>query len=151
RTNSNYVNAENIPEMHKILDAMRNSPEYGDFVSGANKRFVHTNNKNVCNPAKVEDHHAIMPTMRKPQGLSPDERKLYDLVVKRFLSHFYPAAEYKVHTVLTEVEKETFKTTVKQLLSLGWKVVYAGDAPAAKGGGKEKSKDKDEGAAEEEE
>lgn len=151
RTNSNYVNAENIPEMHKILDAMRNSPEYGDFVNGANKRFVHANNKNVCNPAKVEDHHAIMPTMRKPQGLSPDERKLYDLVVKRFLSHFYPAAEYKVHTVLTEVEKETFKTTVKQLLSLGWKVIYAGDAPASKGGGKEKGKEKDDGAAEEEE
>jgi len=151
RTNSNYVNAENIPEMHKILDAMRNSPEYGDFVNGANKRFVHTNNKNVCNPAKVEDHHAIMPTMRKPQGLSPDERKLYDLVVKRFLSHFYPAAEYKVHTVLTEVEKETFKTTVKQLLSLGWKVIYAGDAPASKGGGKEKGKEKEDGAAEEEE
>ncbi|MFB9274002.1 type IA DNA topoisomerase [Cohnella cellulosilytica] len=151
RTNSNYVNAENIPEMHKILDAMRNSPDYGDFVNGANKRFVHANNKNVCNPAKVEDHHAIMPTMRKPQGLSPDERKLYDLVVKRFLSHFYPAAEYKVHTVLTEVEKETFKTTVKQLLSLGWKIIYAGDAPASKGGGKEKAKDKDDGAAEEEE
>ncbi len=151
RTNSNYVNAENIPEMHKILDAMRNSPEYGDFVNGANKRFVHANNKNVCNPAKVEDHHAIMPTMRKPQGLSPDERKLYDLVVKRFLSHFYPAAEYKVHTVLTEVEKEMFKTTVKQLLSLGWKIIYAGDVPAAKGGSKEKGKEKDDGAAEEEE
>ncbi len=151
RTNSNYVNTENIPEMHKILDAMRNSPEYGEYVNGANKRFVHANNKNVCNPAKVEDHHAIMPTMRKPQGLSPDERKLYDLVVKRFLSHFYPAAEYKVHTVLTEVEKETFKTTVKQLLSLGWKIIYAGDAPSAKGGAKEKSKDKDDGGAEEEE
>ena len=151
RTNSNYVNAENIPEMHKILDAMRNSPDYGEFVNGANKRFVHANNKNVCNPAKVEDHHAIMPTMRKPQGLSPDERKLYDLIVKRFLSHFYPAAEYKVHTVLTEVEKETFKTTVKQLLSLGWKIIYAGDAPASKGSAKEKSKDKDDGAAEEEE
>ncbi len=151
RTNSNYVNAENIPEMHKILDAMRNSPDYGEFVNGANKRFVHVNNKNVCNPAKVEDHHAIMPTMRKPQGLSPDERKLYDLIVKRFLSHFYPAAEYKVHTVLTEVEKETFKTTVKQLLSLGWKIIYAGDAPASKGSAKEKSKDKDDGAAEEEE
>ncbi len=151
RTNSNYVNAENIPEMHKILDAMRNSPDYGEFVNGANKRFVHVNNKNVCNPAKVEDHHAIMPTMRKPQGLSPDERKLYDLIVKRFLSHFYPAAEYKVHTVLTEVEKETFKTTVKQLLSLGWKIIYARDAPASKGSAKEKSKDKDDGAAEEEE
>ncbi|MFC4303246.1 type IA DNA topoisomerase [Cohnella boryungensis] len=145
RTNSNYVNEQNIPEMHKILETMRSSPDYGTFVNGANKKLVHTNNKNVCNPAKVEDHHAIMPTMKKPQGLSPDERKLYDLVAKRFLSHFYPAAEYKVHTVMTEVEKETFKTTVKQLLSLGWKVIYAGDA-APKSGGKEKGKDKEEGA-----
>ena len=150
RTNSNYVNEQNIPEMHKILDAMRSSPDYGEFVNGASKRFVHVNNKNVCNPAKVEDHHAIMPTMKKPQGLSPDERKLYDLIVKRFLSHFYPAAEYKVHAVLTEVEKETFKTTVKQLLSLGWKVIYAGDA-SPKSGGKEKGKDKEDAGAEEEE
>ncbi|MFC5469332.1 DNA topoisomerase 3 [Cohnella suwonensis] len=150
RTNSNYVNEQNIPEMHKILDAMRSSPDYGDFVQGANKRFVHVNNKNVCNPAKVEDHHAIMPTMKKPQGLSPDERKLYDLIAKRFLSHFYPAAEYKVHTVLTEVEKETFKTTVKQLLSLGWKVIYAADAPSSKpsssGSSKDGGKDKEDGA-----
>lgn len=116
RTNSNYVNEQNVPEMHRILDSLRGSPDYGDFANGANKRLVHTNNKYVCNPAKVEDHHAIMPTMKKPQGLSPDERKLYDLIVRRFLSHFYPAAEYKVHTVLTEVEKESFKTTIKQLL-----------------------------------
>ncbi|MFC5528751.1 type IA DNA topoisomerase [Cohnella yongneupensis] len=146
RTNSNYVNEQNIPEMHRILDSMRSSSDYGEFVAGANKRFVHTGNKAVCNPSKVEDHHAIMPTMKKPQGLSPDEKKLYDLIVKRFLSHFYPAAEYKVHTVLTEVEQESFKTTVKQLLSLGWKIIYAGDqenskkdGPKSKDSGKEDS------------
>jgi DNA topoisomerase-3 len=152
RTNSNYVTEQNIPEMHKILDAMRSSPDYGDFVKDANKKFVNTNNKNVCNPTKVEDHHAIMPTMKKPQGLSPDERKLYDLIVKRFLSHFYPAAEYKVHTVMTEVEKESFRTTVKQLLSSGWKVIYGDSAKTAKEGGKESSKEngKEEGTASQE-
>jgi DNA topoisomerase III len=152
RTNSNYVNEQNIPEMHKILDAMRSSPDYGDFVKDANKRLVSTNNKNVCNPSKVEDHHAIMPTMKKPQGLSPDERKLYDLIVKRFLSHFYPAAEYKVHTVMTEVEKESFKTTVKQLLSLGWKVIYAGDTTKSSASTKENGKDsgKEDGSSSQE-
>ncbi|MBO9596526.1 MAG: DNA topoisomerase 3, partial [Cohnella sp.] len=145
RTNSNYVNEQNIPEMHRILDSMRGSPDYGEYANGANKRLVHTGNKAVCNPAKVEDHHAIMPTMKKPQGLNPDEKKLYDLIVKRFLSHFYPAAEYKVHTVLTEVEQETFKTTVKQLLSLGWKIIYAGDQE--KKSPKDKGKDKDDGGA----
>ncbi|WP_256758746.1 type IA DNA topoisomerase [Cohnella sp. WQ 127256] len=156
RTNSNYVNEQNIPEMHKILDAMRSSPDYGDFVKDANKKFVTTNNKNVCNPSKVEDHHAIMPTMKKPQGLSPDERKLYDLIVKRFLSHFYPAAEYKVHTVMTEVEKESFKTTVKQLISLGWKVIYSADSspsPKSTTTSKDNGKDKEDGpgSAEDEE
>ncbi|MGO4375655.1 DNA topoisomerase, partial [Paenibacillus sp. MCAF20] len=98
---------------------------YDEFVKGANRGLVHKGNKFICNPSKVEDHHAILPTYRKANGLNPDEQKLYDLIVRRFLSQFYPAAEYKVHTVITEVEGENFKTTVKELLSLGWKVIYA--------------------------
>lgn len=143
RTNSNYVNEQNIPEMHRIADMLKSVPEYGQMAAGAEKRFVHKNNKAVCNPAKVEDHHAIMPTMKRPGALSPDERKIYDLIVRRFLSHFYPAAEYKVHTVLTKVEEERFKTTIKQLLSLGWKALYAdggkdgGDAGSKKSRGKQ--------------
>ncbi|MFC5704293.1 DNA topoisomerase 3 [Cohnella faecalis] len=144
RTNSNYVTEQNIPEMHRALDALRGS-DYDKFVQGANKKLVHTGNRNVCNATKVEDHHAILPTVKKPQGLSPDERKLYDLIVKRFLSHFYPPAEYKVHTVMTEVERETFKTTVKQLLSIGWKVLNEGDAgDKAKAKGKDADKEKEE-------
>ncbi|KAI7245677.1 hypothetical protein KC345_g12135, partial [Hortaea werneckii] len=85
--------------------------------------------------------HAILPTNRKANGLSADEAKLYDLIVRRFLSQFYPAAEYKVHTVITEVEDEKFKTTVKELLSLGWKVIYGDQkkdkSKPAKGKGKE--------------
>ncbi|MWC28215.1 type IA DNA topoisomerase [Paenibacillus sp. MMS18-CY102] len=124
RTNSNYVTEQNIPEMHKSLSALQGT-EYDELVRGANRNLVHKGNKFICNPAKVEDHHAILPTHRKASGLQPDEKKLYDLIVRRFLSQFYPPAEYKVHTVLTEVEGETFKTTVKQLLSIGWKVIYA--------------------------
>jgi DNA topoisomerase III len=145
RTNSNYVNGENIPEMHKTLEALKGSVDYGDFARGANKSLVHKNNKFVCNPAKVEDHHAILPTAKRASGLSPDEQKIYDLVVRRFLSHFYPAAEYKVHTVLTEVGEDRFKTTVKELLSLGWKVLYPDQKKAkeAKGGKGKAGKDAD--------
>lgn len=146
RTNSNYVNAENIPEMHKTLEALKGSADYGQPAANANKSLVHKNNKYVCNPAKVEDHHAILPTAKRPGNLSPDEQKIYDLVVRRFLSHFYPAAEYKVHTVFTEVEQDRFKTTVKELLSLGWKVLYP-DQKKGKddksGGGKGKDGKKD--------
>ncbi|SET32102.1 type IA DNA topoisomerase [Paenibacillus sp. NFR01] len=142
RTNSNYVTEQNIPEMHKTLSSLQGG-NYDEWVQGASRNLVHTGNKYVCNPAKVEDHHAILPTPRKASGLSPDEAKLYDMIVRRFLSQFYPAAEYKVHTVLTEVLGETFKTSVKELLSLGWKVIYADQnskkdkAKAAKGKGKE--------------
>ncbi|MDI4644774.1 DNA topoisomerase 3 [Cohnella hashimotonis] len=141
RTNSNYVNNENIPEMHKALDALRGT-DYEAIAAGGNKRLVHTGNKGVCNPAKVEDHHAIMPTAKKVGALSPDERKLYDMIVRRFVSHFYPPAEFKMHTVLTEVAGETFKTTVKQLIAKGWKVVYedAGSGGASSGGGAKKGK-----------
>ncbi|THF74143.1 type IA DNA topoisomerase [Cohnella fermenti] len=135
RTNSNYVNEQNIPEMHKVLDSLRGNGDYTELVNGAEKRFVHKNNKAVCNPAKVEDHHAIMPTLKRAGALSADEQKIYDLVVRRFLAHFYPAAEYKVHTVMTLVEEERFKTTIKQLLSLGWKVIYGGDAGNGVGSG----------------
>lgn len=85
-----------------------------------------------------------MPTYRKASGLSADEGKLYDLIVRRFLSQFYPAAEYKVHTVMTEVEEEKFKTTVKELLSLGWKVIYADQKKDKAKTSKGKNKDDEE-------
>ncbi|MFF2887424.1 DNA topoisomerase 3 [Paenibacillus sp. NPDC057967] len=147
RTNSNYVTEQNIPEMHKTLSSLHGT-SYDEWAKGANKSLVNKGNKFICNPAKVEDHHAILPTHRKASGLSPDEAKLYDLIVRRFLSQFYPAAEYKSHTVLTEVEQETFKTTVKELLSLGWKVLYADQKKERPKGGK---RDKDDDSEDEEE
>lgn len=146
RTNSNYVTEQNIPEMHKTLSALQGT-QYDEWVKGANRNLVHKGNKFICNPSKVEDHHAILPTNRKANGLSADEAKLYDLIVRRFLSQFYPAAEYKVHTVITEVENEKFKTTVKELLSLGWKVIYGDQkkdkSKPAKGKGKEDEEDEE--------
>lgn len=132
RTNSNYVTEQNIVEMHRALDALRPT-SYAGLVEGANKQLVHVNNRNVCKPSKVEDHHAILPTTKRPKQLTADEQKVYDLIVRRFLTHFYTAAEYKVHTILTDVCGEMFKTTVKQLLDLGWKIVYADHAKRREG------------------
>lgn len=143
RTNSNYVTEQNIPEMHKTLSALQGTA-YDEWVKGANRNLVHKGNKFICNPSKVEDHHAILPTYRKATGLSADEGKLYDLIVRRFLSQFYPAAEYKVHTVMTDVEDEKFKTTVKELLSLGWKVIYADQKKDKAKSSKGKNKDDEE-------
>lgn len=140
RTNSNYVTEQNIDGMHKALHMLKSGP-YQQLVEGANPRLVHVNNKSVCNPARVEDHHAILPTLRRAGTLSKEEQNVYDLVIRRFLSHFYPPAEYKQHSVLTEVEGETFKTNVKELLSLGWKVCQPEDT---RSGTRGKKKDEEE-------
>lgn len=142
RTNSNYVTEQNIPEMHRTLNALAGS-SYDPLVKEANRNLVHINNRSICNPTKVEDHHAILPTHKRPGSLSSDEQKIYDLIVRRFLSHFYPAAEYKVHTVMTEVSQELFKTSIKELQKLGWKIVYSDQA-------KDKGKNKDDQDEEEE-
>lgn len=139
RTNSNYVTEQNIEGMHKTLNLLKNGT-YSELAQGAKPELVHKNNKGVCNPSRVEDHHAILPTLKRPGTLSKDEQNIYDLIVRRFLSHFYPPAEYKQHTVLTEVEQHQFKTSVKELLSLGWKVVLSSSDQEQGGSGKKKTK-----------
>ncbi|MEF2245809.1 type IA DNA topoisomerase [Paenibacillus sp. IITD108] len=147
RTNSNYVTEQNIPEMHQALSALQYT-EYKQWVEKADRSFVHKGNKSICNPAKVEDHHAILPTKRTAKGLSPDEQKLYDMIVRRFLSQFFPPAQYKLHTVITDIEQELFKTNIKERISLGWKELYANDQ--TKEGAKRTSKKSKEGKEEEE-
>jgi DNA topoisomerase-3 len=124
RTNSNYVTEQNIDGMHKALRMLGTGP-YADLVQQANPNLVHKQNKSVCNPSRVEDHHAILPTLKRPGTLNKEEQNVYDLVIRRFLSHFFPPAEYKMHTVMTQVDKHLFKTNIKELLSLGWKVVLS--------------------------
>ncbi|MEF7438171.1 DNA topoisomerase 3 [Paenibacillus lautus] len=143
RTNSNYVNEQNIEGMHKALHMLK-STSYASMAAGADPSRVHINNKAVCNPQRVEDHHAILPTLKRPGTLSKEEQHIYDLVIIRFLSHFYPPAMYKQHTVLTEVEGETFKTGIKELLSLGWKVLIAQDTEKKKSKSSKKGKEDEE-------
>lgn len=81
-------------------------------------------NKRIFNNAKISDHFAIIPTLQAPKQLSEPEQKLYDMVVKRFLAVFYPAAEYMVTTRITRVEGEPFKTEGKVLVNPGWLAVY---------------------------
>jgi DNA topoisomerase-3 len=72
----------------------------------------------------VSDHFAIIPTGTVPKTLSEPEQKIYDLVTKRFLAIFYPAAEYNITTRITRVEQEAFKTEGKVLVTPGWLAVY---------------------------
>jgi len=81
-------------------------------------------NKRIFNNAKISDHFAIIPTLQAPKQLSEPEQKLYDMVVKRFLAVFYPAAEYMITTRITRVAGEPFKTEGKVLVNPGWLAVY---------------------------
>lgn len=82
-------------------------------------------NKRIFNNAGISDHFAIIPTLAVPAGtMSEAERKVYDLVVRRFMAVFYPAAEYDVTTRITTVGEDHFKTEGKVLVNPGWLEVY---------------------------
>lgn len=85
-------------------------------------------NKRIFNNAKVSDHFAIIPTALLPKHLTELEQKVYDLVAKRFLAVFYPAAEFLVTTRITRVAGEPFKTEGKVLMEPGWMAVYGKEA-----------------------
>lgn len=80
--------------------------------------------KKVFDNTKVTDHHAIIPTGVRANALSENERKVYDLVTRRFIAVFYPNCKISTTTVLGEAAKVEFKTTGRQILDAGWRVVF---------------------------
>jgi DNA topoisomerase-3 len=86
--------------------------------------------KKIFDNAKVSDHFAIIPTLQAPSGLSDAEQKLYDLVVRRFMSVFFPSAEYLVTTRITKTAGHHFKTEGKVLVKPGWLAIYGKEAAA---------------------
>lgn len=93
--------------------------------------------KTVFDDKKVTDHHAIIPTGEYPGGLPLEEKRIYDLVARRFIAAFYPECKISNTTVLGKVGQVEFKATGKQILEPGWKEVYANDAPSKKEGEEE--------------
>ena len=81
--------------------------------------------KKVFDNTKVTDHHAIIPTGVHPTSLTDPEKRVFDLVARRFIANFYPECKISTTTVLGEVEKVEFKVTGKQILEQGWRVVFA--------------------------
>ena len=90
----------------------------------------------VFDNSKVSDHFAIIPTLQAPSGLSEAEFKLYDLVVKRFMSVFFPSAQFMVTTRISQVQGHHFKSVGKVLVNPGWQAIW----------GKEAEKEGDENA-----
>jgi DNA topoisomerase-3 len=122
-----------VGTVRKTMDALGAAAPYREFAKKIVKQGWVKPNKRVFDNAKVSDHFAIIPTLLTPKHLSEVEAKLYDLVVKRFLSIFFPAAEYLVTTRITEVEGHSFKTEGKVLVEPGWLAIYGREAVEEQG------------------
>ncbi|HET8702349.1 DNA topoisomerase III [Castellaniella sp.] len=81
-------------------------------------------NRRIFDDKKISDHFAIIPTLQVPRELSDAEFKIYELVARRFLAVFFPAAEFRVTTRITQVSGHHFKTEGKVLVNPGWLAIY---------------------------
>ena len=129
RTDSRALPEDYLGTVKQTLDMLgESSPNY---LTHAKKILANQwvkPNKRIFDNSKISDHFAIIPTLQAPKNLSEPEQKLYDLVVRRFLAVFFPAAEYQVTTRVTEVAGHHFKTEGKVLVNPGWLVVYGREA-----------------------
>jgi len=133
RTDARALPEDYVAVAKKTMDVLAGESPYREFAKKVTKSGWVRPNKRVFDNSKVSDHFAIIPTLQTPHHLSEAEAKLYDLVVKRFLAVFFPAAEYLVTTRLTEVEGHTFKTEGKVLVEPGWLAIYGREAMEEQG------------------
>jgi DNA topoisomerase III len=127
RTDSRALPEDYLGTVKTTL-GMLEQTSYGTFAAQILKSGWVKPNKRIFNNAKVSDHFAIIPTSLAPKHLNELEAKLYDMVTKRFLAVFYPAAEFLVTTRITRVEGEPFKTEGKVMTNAGWMAVYGKEA-----------------------
>ncbi len=141
RTSSRYLPSDMIPEIKPIAAIVGGRREYAAgaaFVTGLGMLPL----GRVVNNEKVTDHHAIIPTNapHPVDKMSDDDRRIYDLVARRFLAVFHPEAVFENTRVETEVAGHVFRTRGKVMLVPGWRGVYGEEADAEKPEG-----DEDEG------
>jgi DNA topoisomerase-3 len=124
RTDARALPEDYLATVKSTLDMLKESNNYLPFAKQVLDKGWVKPNKRIFDNSKISDHFAIIPTLQAPKSLSEPEQKLYDLVVKRFLAVFFPAAEYKLTTRITEVAGHHFKTEGKVLVEPGWLQVY---------------------------
>lgn len=124
RTDSRYLTKDIVPTLKERLDAVSIGP-YKALAQQAKRRPL--NGKlSFVNDAKVSDHHAIIPTEQYVQlsALSNDERRIYDLVVRRFLAVVLPPCVYEETVIQASIENECFTARGKRMVEKGWQEAY---------------------------
>ncbi len=120
RVDTTYLSEDIYPKIPGILKGLKDYTTLTEsLLTGKLPKT-----KKVFDNKKVTDHHAIIPTGVHPVNLTADERKVFDLVAKRFIANFYPECKISTTTVLGEAAELEFKVTGKQILELGWRVVF---------------------------
>lgn len=123
RTDSKCLPEDYLATSKSVLKNLQKG-RLGSFAAQVlNQGWVRPN-KRIFDNSRVSDHHAIIPTENSAEGLDEFEYKVYEMVAKRFLAVFYPAAQYEVLTRITRVEGEPFRTEGKILKEPGWLAIY---------------------------
>ncbi len=125
RVDTTYLPDDVYPKCPNILRGLRGYEQLTATLLEPNKKLQKS--KNVFDNSKVTDHHAIIPTGVPANNLSAQERLVYDLLTRRFISVFYPDCKFNTTTVLGEASKVEFKATGKLIVDPGWRIVYAGE------------------------
>ncbi|MEJ8821860.1 DNA topoisomerase III [Variovorax humicola] len=134
RTDSRALPEDYLPVVKNTMAMIANSgmKHLAPFAKQAVDGNYVKPNKRIFDNAKVSDHFAIIPTLQAPSGLSDAEQKLYDFVVRRFMSVFFPSAEYQVTTRISTVErngrKYPFRSDGKVLVKPGWLAIWGKEA-----------------------
>lgn len=123
RVDTTFLSDDIYPKVPNTLNGL---VDYIDLTASLLKAKIQKD-KRVFDNSKVTDHHAIIPTGVPARNLTDNERKVYDLVVRRFIAAFYPDCEISTTTVLGKVDKVDFKVTGKQILKPGWRVVFGAE------------------------
>ena len=126
RTGSRYISQDVFEEIPERLVNLEQYARFAGYAAGMKGKAL---NSRSVNDGKVTDHHAIIPTGQHPQNLTDMERRVFDLIARRFIAVFYPDCKFATTTVLGEVESIEFKATGKQILEPGWRVIFG--APSA--------------------
>ncbi len=128
RTDSRYLPEDYIPTVKATLSKIEN-PHARTVLDN---QWV-KQSKRIFNNTKISDHFAIIPTGTVPHGLDEVQQKIYDMIVRRFVSVFFPAAQFEVTTRITRVDKDAFRTDGKIIKDPGWLAVYGKEAADEQG------------------
>ena len=120
RVDTTYLSDDIHPKIHGIMNGLK---DYQRFTASILAKAI-PKSKTIFDNTKITDHHAIIPTGVQANSLNENEKKIYDLIARRFIAAFYPECLVSNTTVLGKVDQLVFKASGKQIINKGWRVVY---------------------------